>query len=522
MSKALIRSEPGVDAEARILVASNPITGEELARLHILGPAEVEALVERSRLAGRSWASLSARERSRRLRRLRHLIADRSEEISEAVRAETGKALGEAIGGEALVVCDYLHYLERTAPSALAGRKAGTGSFFHRRARVSYEPYGVIGIISPWNYPFTIGMSTVATALAAGNGVVLKPSEYTPLIGVLIAELVAEATGYPDLVLAAIGEAATGEAVVRSGVDKIAFTGSVEAGRAVMKAAADSLTPVVLELGGKDAMIVCADADVERAARGAVWAAFLGCGQICQSVERVYVVESIYDQFVQAAVGQARRVKTSDEPEANIGSLIAEFQVKKVEAHVKDARDKGARILLGGRALQVPGHFFEPTVIVDVDHSMDVMKDETFGPVLPIMRVADEEEAVRLANESEYGLDASVWSRDRKKARAIADQLDVGTVLINDHLINYTISGIPFGGTRNSGFGRVHGLEGLREFARPKSWVEDRLALRNEPHWFSSQGSGEEMARALIDLRHRRGIFRRLKAGVRLLRDLIS
>ena len=329
MSKALIRSAPGVDAEARILVASNPITGEELARLHILGPAEVEALVERSRLAGRSWASLSWRERSRRLRRLRHLIADRSEEISEAVRAETGKALGEAIGGEALVVCDYLHYLERTAPFALAGRTAGTGSFFHRRARVSYEPYGVIGIISPWNYPFTISMSTVATALAAGNGVVLKPSEYTPLIGVLIAELVAEATGYPDLVLAAIGEAATGEAVVRSGVDKIAFTGSVEAGRAVMKAAADSLTPVVLELGGKDAMIVCADADVERAARGAVWAAFLGCGQICQSVERVYVVESIYDQFVQAAVGQARRVKTSDEPEANIGSLIAEFQVKK-------------------------------------------------------------------------------------------------------------------------------------------------------------------------------------------------
>ncbi len=287
-----------------------------------------------------------------------------------------------------------------------------------------------------------------------------------------------------------------------------------------MAAASETLTPVVLELGGKDAMIVCADADVERAARGAVWGAFYGCGQVCMSVERVYVVESIYDDFVRAVVAEARRVRTSDEPEAMVGSLVAEFQLEKVKSHVQDAVSKGARVLLGGRPIAGPGYFFEPTVIVDVDHGMDLMREETFGPVLPIMPVADEEEAVRHANDSTYGLDASIWSRDRARARRIGDRLTVGTALINDHLINYAIPELPFGGARRSGFGRVHGLEGLREFVRIKSWVEDRLAPSREMHWFEEGGSGEEKARALLSLRHGRRLSARLRGAWRLLRSL--
>jgi succinate-semialdehyde dehydrogenase/glutarate-semialdehyde dehydrogenase len=243
------------------------------------------------------------------------------------------------------------------------------------------------------------------------------------MTGQVVAELVAEAVSSDDLVAVATGDGSTGAALVGAGVDKIAFTGSTATGKKVMAAAAESLTPVVLELGGKDAMIVCGDADIERAARGAVWGAFYGCGQVCMSVERAYVVEAVYDDFVKAVIAEARRVRASDEPEAMIGSLIAPFQLDKVQRHVQDAQSRGARVLLGGRPIKGPGHFFEPTVITDVDHDMEIMRDETFGPVLPIMRVADEEEAVRFANDSAYGLDASGWSRSSAKARRIAERL---------------------------------------------------------------------------------------------------
>lgn len=498
------------------LVTTNPLTGAEIGDYPIMGSGEVGALVEAARGAQREWSARPPGVRGRALGRARRLLADRSAEVADLVRSETGKVRGEALS-EVMIACEQLAFLAERVPGVLGARRASSGWAVMRRARVSYEPYGVIGAITPWNYPLAIGFGVVGTAVAAGNAVVLKPSEYTPATGSLIVELVAEATGLDDLVALATGDGGTGAALTAAAVDKIAFTGSAATGRKVMEAAAGSLTPVILELGGKDAMIVCADADIERAARGAVWAAFYGCGQVCMSVERAYVVDEVYEEFVAAAVREARRVRMSDEPEAMVGSLIAPFQRDRVEAHVRDAVGKGARVLLGGRALDGPGHFYAPTVLADVAHDMEVMRDETFGPVLPIMRVADEEEAVRLANDSGFGLDASVWSKDRRRARRIAGRLRAGSVVINDHLINYSMVDLPFGGVGQSGFGRVHGVEGLREFVRPRAWVEDRIVLQREPHWFEEGGSGESTARDLLTLRHGRGVLRRLGAGLRLL-----
>ncbi|UCC72139.1 MAG: aldehyde dehydrogenase family protein [Gemmatimonadota bacterium] len=501
------------------LSSRNPLTGDEVGDFPIMGPEEVRGLVDTARAAQAEWSRRSLEERAAALDRVRRLTAERSEEIARVIRAETGKVLGEALF-ETVVACDYLDYLTRTAPKALLARRAGTGWLSHRRARVVYDPFGVVGAITPWNYPFTISMSSVGTPVAAGNAVVLKPSEYTPATGQLVIELFAEGTGMENLVVLATGDGGTGEALIEAGVDKIAFTGSAETGKKVMAKAAGSLTPVVLELGGKDAMIVCEDADIERAARGAVWGAFYGCGQVCMSVERAYVADGVYNQFVEAVVAEARRVRTSDEPEAMVGSLIAPFQLEKVESQVRDAQTRGARVLLGGRPIKGPGHFYEPTVVVDVDHGMDLMREETFGPVLPIMRVRDEKEAVQLANDSPFGLDASIWTRDPARARRIAGQLRVGSVVVNDHLINYTIPDLPFGGVGHSGFGRVHGLEGLREFVRPKAWVEDRLALKREPYWFEEGSSGEGLVRSLLKFRHGQGTLRRVGAALGMLRGM--
>ncbi len=509
------KTEPRVER----LTCRNPLTGAEIAEVRAMDVEEVRGLVAAARAAQREWSRRSLKQRAEVLLQLRRLVADRAEAIAHVIRDDTGKVMGEALF-ETAVACDQLKYLARTAPSYLLPRRAKTGWLSHRKARVAYEPYGVIGAITPWNYPFVISMSAVNTAIVAGNAVVLKPSEYSQTTGRLVGELLAEATGLEGLVAVATGDGQTGAALVQAGVDKIAFTGSTATGKKIMAAAAESLTPVVLELGGKDAMIVCDDADVERAARGAVWGAMFGCGEVCMSIERAYVAEPVYDEFVQAVVAEARRVRTSDEPEAMYGSMIAPFQREKVERQLAEAQSLGAKVLLGGRPIRGPGYFFEPTVVVDVNHDMALMREETFGPVLPIMRVADEEEAVRLANDSEYGLDASVWSGDRARARRIAEQLNVGTALINDHLINYLIADLPFGGTRGSGFGRVHGLEGLREFTRPKSYLEDRMTLPRELYWFEEQGSGEGTVGALLDFQHGRGPKKKIGGVWRLLRGL--
>lgn len=479
----------------------NPATGEVIGSVPVMGEAEVRERVQRARKAQAGWAALDHKERSRQLLRVQDWLAANARMVAERLSAETGKPRFDSLLHEVTASCELIKTLAREAPKVLAPTRVSSGLLMTKKAWKVYEPHGVIGVISPWNFPLTLAMSPTITALFAGNAVVLKPSEVTPLVGDIVVEAFTAAEVHPDVVQVVSGDGSTGAALVRAGVDKIAFTGSTRTGKAIMAAAAEDLTPVVMELGGKDPMVVCADADIDNAAAGAVWAGFANAGQICMSVERVYVPEAVHDSFVEAVVERTESLRQGRDTDANpvdVGAMIAPTQAEIVEAHVADAVAKGAKVRTGGvRRTDLGGDFYAPTVLTGCTHEMDIINEETFGPVLPIVKVRDEDEAVRLANDSRYGLTASVWTSNRAKGERIAAQLKAGSVLINDHITVYAVTELPFGGIKESGFGRVHGTEGLLEFARPKSVVLERVPLVNKALWFPyPKGAFEIAARA--------------------------
>jgi succinate-semialdehyde dehydrogenase/glutarate-semialdehyde dehydrogenase len=377
-----------------------------------------------------------------------------------------------------------------------------------KRGKLIREPYGVIGIISPWNYPFSIPATESIAALFAGNAVVLKPSEFTTLCALKLRDLLYEA-GVPREVFQVVtGFGDTGAALLDSAIDKVVFTGSVGTGKHVGEAAARKLLPVVLELGGKDAMIVLDDANVEIASAAAVWGAFVNAGQTCLSVERCYVSRKLYDNFVAACVERTKllRVGNGADTQTEVGPMIHEQQLRIVEAQVDDARANGATVLTGGRRLPELGpNFYAPTVIVGVDPSMRIMREETFGPVLPIVPFETDDEAIALANDSEFGLAASVWTRDKRRGEAVARRLQAGTVMINDVVSCFGIAEAPHGGVKASGIGRTHGRLGLEEVVRTKFVDTDHMAMLPKPWWY---GAGPGFARgieSLIDALHGRG-----------------
>lgn len=464
-----------------------PATGEALGQVPVQSADEVREAVGRARVAQESWGLLPIEERCQRILRFRDAIVDRAEEIVELLVQECGKPRAEALTHEVMVTADLATYYAKRAHKILAPREIELHLLKHRRSYVHYAPRGVVGIIAPWNFPFVIPMGDVIAALLAGNAVVLKPSEVTPLIA-LKAKEIYDSAGLPDdLFQVVTGEGATGAALVEARPDKIVFTGAVATGKKVAAACGERLIPCTMELGGKAAAIVCADADLERAARGIVFGGFANSGQVCVSVERVYAHEAVYDRLVdriRVLTGELRQGDPAVHG-TDVGAIIFPKQIDIAETLIADAVDKGAKLEAGGKRREGEGQFFQPTVLSGCSQDMAVMREEIFGPIVPIMKVHDEEEAVRHANDSHLGLMGYVFTRDRDKGRRLAERVRAGTVMVNDVLSAYAAPEAPFGGVKESGFGRVHGDEGLRDLCEVRHVNYDRVSLGSrEPLWY--------------------------------------
>ena len=510
----------GTDADHRddpsdrlILEVHRPADGSLLGEVPATMPVEVLQAVERGRSVQRDWIALTAEERFVKLARLTEVIGEHAEDIAETIQAETGKPHVEALT-EVLMILDLLKHYSEIAPRLLRRQWVKTGWLIGKSAYVYREPYGVIGLISPWNYPFMLPMDLISAALYSGNTVVLKPSEYTPFTALKILDLCREADLPEGAVQVVPGDWTAGDALAGAGPDKLVFIGSARTGRAVMARAAENLTPVALELGAKDAAIVLEDADLDRAANGIVFGAFFNAGQTCLSIERVFVVEEIYNEFVKKVAAVASQLRVGTEGDFDVGPITTAAQLRVVEEQLEDALLRGARVVAGGRRASDGSNVFLPTVLVDVDASMKVMWEETFGPILPIVRVRDGEEALRMVNVNPFGLFASVWTEDRDRGEQLGERIRAGGVSVNDVLSHYAVPGLPVGGVGESGFGRRRGLGGLEELTRTRSVIVHRTGLSRELWWYPYNNRGRRLVQALIEYRQERG-WRRLWAGVR-------
>jgi acyl-CoA reductase-like NAD-dependent aldehyde dehydrogenase len=463
---------PGVPVvEDGELVSSNPATGAEAGRLPVASPADVDAAVVRARSAAEWWAGLGFAGRKARLLRWRALLANRLTELADLVHLEGGKPVADAIV-EAASAIEHIDWAARNARRVLGHRRVRSRLIVAEfSGHLEYQPYGVVGVIGPWNYPVLTPVGSVGYALAAGNAVVLKPSEYTPVVGQWLVDSFAEVVPEHPVFQAVHGLGDVGAALCRSGVGKIAFTGSTATAKKVMAVCAESLTPVLLEAGGKDAMIVDSDADLHAAAQACVWGALTNAGQTCIGIERVYAVEPVYDEFVGKLVEKASRLTVGAGDGADLGPITMPSQIEVIRRHISDAVARGGRAVLGGPdAVQPP--FVRPTILVDVPEDAAAVREETFGPTITVRRVRDADEAVALANAVPYGLGGSVFGK--RRAVSIARRLRSGMAAINSTLTFVGMSTLPFGGVGDSGFGRIHGDDGLREFGRAKAITRRR------------------------------------------------
>jgi acyl-CoA reductase-like NAD-dependent aldehyde dehydrogenase len=478
--------EPATATET--IEVENPASGQIVARVPRMLADDVAPMVARARAVQAAWWGLGYEGRAQILRRAQRWVLDNSDRLIDTIVSETGKTRDDAQLAEVGYAAGAFGFWAKNAEKYLSERKVRTSSpmLLGKKALVRYRPRGVVGVIGPWNYPLVNSFGDCIPALAAGNAVILKPSEVTPLTSLLMAECLAEC-GAPDgifQVLTGLGDVG---AELIDHVDFIMFTGSTATGKKVAERAARTLTPVGLELGGKDPMIVLADADVERAANAATYYSMQNGGQTCISIERVYVEEPIYDEFVQKVTEKVSKLRQGDPGTGgpvDVGAVTFAKQAEIVGSHVEDARAKGATVAVGGKLAEGPGRFFEPTVLLDVDHSMDCMTQETFGPTIPIMKVRDAEEALRLANDSPYGLQASVWTKDTARGEQIASRIDSGVANVNEHHLSYVALELPMGGWKDSGLGTRHGADGIRKYARQQSSVVSRFGMKREIFMF--------------------------------------
>ncbi|MBL8020417.1 MAG: aldehyde dehydrogenase family protein [Leptospirales bacterium] len=478
----------------------HPATLEHLGNYPIEDAAAVDQVLDKARSAFKSWSNLTLKARAKHLKNFRKQLVKDMEEVIDVICSECGKTEMDAII-EIFTVCEHMKYVEKKGPVFLADEERSTGLFANKGAYVSFLPRGVVGVISPWNYPLVLSVGPVTQALMAGNTVVLKPSEVTPRTSLKLAEI-ALRSGLPADVLHVItGDGSTGAALVESPKsDMICFTGSTATGRKIGEICGRMLKPVILELGGKAPMVVFDDANLQRAANGALWGGFSNSGQTCITVDRIFVQEKAYEEFVslvQKGAAELRQGLRDETP--SIGSMTFPKQIQIVEDHVSDARKNGATILSGGKKnVAFEGHFYEPTIVTDHDHSFKIMREETFGPVINIVPFKTEEEVVELANATAYGLNAYVWSKDMKRARRVARKVRSGNMNLNDVYSNYIISDLPFGGVKSSGLGKVYGIEGIRAFSDQQAVCVDRLGLSKELWWFPYSKGKQNLFRNVI------------------------
>lgn len=505
-----------------VLEPLNPATLEPAGRVETTPIEALGEILAEARLAQEAWARRPLTDREQVLRRVAHTLLDAGEEIAQTIVAETGKPLLEAYTADLFVSLDHASWLARHAKRVLRPERVPLRQphLLHKRGLMLYEPVGVVAIVSPWNFPLGVPFTQVAAAVAAGNAAVVKPSELTPLTGAWLETVFRRAGAPPGLVRVVQGEGAgIGNALVgHRGVDAVVFTGSTEVGRRVGARAAERLIPAILELGGKDPMIVLDDADLGRAVEGALWGSFTNCGQVCSGVERIYVARELHEPFVSqlAERAQALRIGRGDDPATDLGPLISERQRDRVEELVADAVQRGAAIVTGGARprTELPGWFFSPTVISAEPEGSRVSGEELFGPVVTVVKIDDESDGIRRANESAFALGASVWTRDRARGRRVAAALEAGTVWVNDHAYSYGVCQAPWGGRGASGHGRTHSKHGLYALSHVK-YVDTDAGRIRPPWWYPYEADEVDGFRGALSALYGRGVGERTRAVTR-------
>ncbi len=515
---------PNPDSD--VIDCYEPATRARLGQIAVDHDADVRAAIALARAAQAVWKSSSFETRRRVLARVRDYVLDHADELCEAICRDSGKTRENAMSGEIWPVLEKLKWTIANGEKHLRPERVPSGLFPHKRARIEYSPLGVIGAILPWNYPLQNIMNPVIPALMSGNAIVVKPSEWVAWSSAqfkAIFDQALRAEGMPvDLVQIVQGYGATGRALVTGGVDGLVFIGSVSNGRRVVEASAENLVPVVLELGGKDPLVVCEDADVDQAVHGALNGTFINCGQNCVASERILVHESVYGAFeskVGAIVRGFRQGPPLGGPRVDVGAMITPLQLELVERLVARAVEQGARVVAGGaRTMSDRGDFFAPTVLADVTPDMEIMHEEAFGPVMLLCRFRSDDEAVKIANGTAFGLSASVFSRDHARARRIASRIESGMVSINDFGgMTYMVPDLPFGGVKRSGYGRLNGREGLRSLCNARAVLDDRLPLHFPNKIFPVGPADYETFRGAVRLLYSDGLGRKLRAAKELL-----
>lgn len=522
-----ITEQSGVRAtrERRTSIACfEPATLRPLGEVPVTPPEALPEIVARARKAQESWAKTPFAERRRVLGLILDYVLDHADELVEVIVRDSGKTRNNAMLGEIWPVVEKARWTIAHGEEHLVPERVSPGPFLHKRARIEFAPLGVIGVIAPWNYPLQNVLGPTLPALMAGNAVVIKASEWVAWSSARfqrIFDTVLRAAGYPtDLVRIVDGYAETGAALIGSGVDKVIFTGSLDNGKRVLAEAAKTLTPVVLELGGKDPLIVCDDANLEQAVHAALNGCFINCGQNCLASERTLVFDGVYDAFATRVASLARGLRQGEplgDATVDVAAIVSPLQLSLIDELVKDALAQGATLLAGGeRVLEGRGQYYAPTVLGDVTPAMRIAREETFGPVMLLMRVRDDDEAIRVANGTAFGLGATILTRDAARARRLTERLSVGNVSVNDFGLTYMAMDLPFGGVRGSGFGRLNGRDGLRACTNPKAVLDDRLPLPFPAKVFPVGDQSTEVAREVIRLLYRQKLGKRVDAALSL------